>query len=57
MRSRKRYRKTKKIIICGDLNGHVGKGRQGSERINGDWGLGRGMKQGKRFWSLPKHTI
>lgn len=26
----------KKIIIGGDLNEHVGRGKQGSKRVNGD---------------------
>lgn len=32
---------TEKIIIGRDFNRRVGKGKQGSESINGNWGFGK----------------
>lgn len=43
----------KKIIIGGNLNGHVEKGRRGIEVGV----LEREIKQEKRFWSLHTHMI
>lgn len=39
----------KKMIIGGDLNGHIGKGRQGSERVNGGWGFRGRIKAGEKI--------
>lgn len=41
--------KTRKIIIEGDLNRHVVKGRQGSERVNRNWGFGERNEAEENF--------
>lgn len=33
------------VIIGGDLNGHVGKGRAALSRIHGDWGIGKNAEK------------
>ena len=29
-----------RVIVGGDLNGHIGRSREGIERIHGGWGMG-----------------
>lgn len=42
-----------KYIIGGDLNGNVGKGNQGVDRVN--WGLEKKLKPAKCFWNLHQY--
>ena len=37
-----------KVIVGGDLNGHVGVNREGIERVHGGWGVGERNEEGER---------
>ena len=37
-----------RVIIGGDLNGHVGRNKEGIERIHGGWGIGERNAEGER---------
>ena len=37
-----------RVILGGDLNGHVGIRRDGMERIHGEWGIGEKNAEGER---------
>ena len=36
-----------KVLVGGDLNGHVGKSREGYENVHGGWGFGTRNKEGE----------
>ena len=35
-----------RIIVCGDLNGHVGSNRRGCEEVHGGYGIGEVNEEG-----------
>ena len=37
-----------RVIVGGDLNGHIGRSREGIERIHGGWVWETGTMKGKR---------
>ncbi|XP_066953396.1 uncharacterized protein [Macrobrachium rosenbergii] len=39
----------KRLIIGGDMNGHVGRTREGTEKVHGGWGVGERNDEGKRL--------
>ena len=41
-----------KLILGGDLNGHVGRDRTVIERVHGGWGLGERNQEGERVVDL-----
>ena len=36
-----------RVIVRGDLNGHIGRSREGIERIHGGWGMGDRNDEGE----------
>ncbi|XP_071706713.1 uncharacterized protein [Rutidosis leptorrhynchoides] len=45
-----------RLIIGGDLNGHIGAEAEGYEGAHGGFGLALEMKKGAPFWSSPLPT-
>ena len=37
-----------RLIMGGDLNGHVGSNREGIDRVHGGWGIGERNAEGER---------
>ena len=38
-----------RVIVCRDLNGHIGRSREGIERIHGGWGMGDRNDEGEKI--------
>ena len=38
-----------RVIVGGDLNGHIGRSREGIERIHGGWGMGDKNDEGEKI--------
>ena len=54
-----------KVILAGDLNGHVGQSREGIKRWHGGWGIGEKNNEGQRIldcmiftgYGVTKHLL
>ena len=44
-----------RVILCVDLNGHVGRRRDGMERLHGGWGIREKNTKGERV--MGRHLI
>ena len=41
-----------KVIVCGDLNGHVGNDKRGYEEVHGGYGIGEVNEEGIKKFGL-----